>query len=159
MRIQKLHLFIAALASALMLATLQAGAQEPLGGRPTLGSKPSVPDLDVQVTYQRAFEAVVWAMPATAIYRFRVGSLEIPGAADNVVLAYSGPLTQLTEAITGNTVTPYIAANTDLRNGPTVVEVPAKNDKASLYGQIVDAWQVTLADVGPAGQDKGAGGK
>ena len=49
MRIQKLHLFIAALASALMLATLQAGAQEPLGGRPTLGSKPSVPDLDVQV--------------------------------------------------------------------------------------------------------------
>jgi hypothetical protein len=159
MKTQKLNLVITALASALMLATLQAAAQEPLGGQPALGSKPSVPDLDAQVAYQRAFEAVVWAMPASAIYRFRVGSLEIPGAADDVVLAYSGPLTQLTEAITGNTVTPYIAANTDLRNGPTVVEVPAKNDKASLYGQIVDAWQVTLADVGPAGADKGAGGK
>ena len=63
------------------------------------------------------------------------------------------------QAITPNTVTPYIAAFSDLRNGPVVVELPAKTDKASLYGQIVDAWQVTLADVGPSGLDKGAGGK
>src|SRR5271154_3101164 len=28
-----------------------------------------------------------------------------------------------------------------------------------MYGQIVDAWQVTIADVGPSGEDKGAGGK
>jgi hypothetical protein len=149
----------AAVAGAFPFATTLARAQEPLGGQPALGSKPSVPDLEAQVAYQRAFEAVVWAMPASAIYRFRVGSLEVPGGADNVVFAYSGPLTQLTEAITPNTVTPYIVANTDLRKGPTVVEVPAKSDKASLYGQVVDAWQVTLADVGPAGQDKGAGGK
>ena len=40
-----------------------------------------------------------------------------------------------------------------------VLELPAKTDKASLYGQIVDAWQTTIADVGPAGLDKGAGGK
>ena len=40
-----------------------------------------------------------------------------------------------------------------------MLELPAKTDKASLYGQIVDAWQVTLADVGPSGLDKGAGGK
>ncbi len=40
-----------------------------------------------------------------------------------------------------------------------MLELPAKTDKASLYGQIVDAWQVTLADVGPTGLDKGAGGK
>src|SRR5262249_17288361 len=26
-------------------------------------------------------------------------------------------------------------------------------------GQVVDAWQVTIADVGPSGADKGAGGK
>ncbi len=39
------------------------------------------------------------------------------------------------------------------------MELPARTDKASLYGQIVDAWQVTLADVGPSGLDKGAGGK
>ncbi len=150
----------ATLVGVLAFTAAQAGAQtEPLGGQPALGSKPSVPDLDAQVAYQRAFEAVLWAMPASAIYRFRVGAFEIPGAGDNVVIAYSAPITQLTEAITGNTVTPYIVSFSDLRNGPVVLEVPTKSDKASLYGQIVDAWQSTLADVGPAGLDKGAGGK
>jgi hypothetical protein len=118
-----------------------------------------VPDLDEQVAYQRAFEAVLWAMPASAIYRFRVGVLGLTGVTDNTVVAYPGPITQAVEAITPNTVTPYIAAFSDLRSGPVVVELPAKTDKASLYGQIVDAWQVTLADVGPSGLDKGAGGK
>jgi len=150
------------IASGLLAAALcvpPAHAQtEPLGGRPP-GTRPSVPDLEAQVAYQRAFEAVVWAMPASAIYRLRVGLTEVPGMADNVILAYSVPLKPKDEAITPNTVTPYISAFTDLRNGPVVLDLPAKTEKASLYGQIVDAWQTTIADVGPAGLDKGAGGK
>jgi hypothetical protein len=143
-----------------MFASMPAQAQtEPRGGQPPLGSKPSVSDLDAQVAYQRAFEAVVWAMPASAIYRLRIGFLEVPGGGDNVVIAYSAPLTQAAEVITGNTTTPYIGVASDLRAGPVVMELPAATDKASLYGQITDAWQVTLADVGPAGQDKGKGGK
>lgn len=63
------------------------------------------------------------------------------------------------ELITPNQVTPYIAAVCDLHNGPVVLEVPAKTAKAVLYGQIVDAWQATIADVGPSGVDKGDGGK
>jgi hypothetical protein len=63
------------------------------------------------------------------------------------------------ELITPNQVTPYIGSVSDLRKGPVVLEVPPKSDKAVLYGQIVDAWQATLADVGPTGADKGAGGK
>jgi hypothetical protein len=158
--ISKQNLIAAALVGMVAFTSILAGAQtEPLGGQPPVGSTPSVPDLDEQVAYQRAFEAVVWAMPASAIYRFRVGVLEVSGMADNVVVANSGPLRQTTEAITPNTVTPYIAEFSDLRQGPLVLELPAKTDKASLYGQIVDAWQVTLADVGPSGLDKGAGGK
>ena len=122
-------------------------------------AKQSVPDLEEQVAYQRAFEAVVWAMPASAIYRFRQGLYDIPGVKDNVVIAFSGSLKPRHQAITANTVTPYIAAFTDLRNGPVVIEVPAATEKASLYGQVVDAWQVTIAAVGPVGPDKGAGGK
>src|ERR1700744_1576336 len=132
---------------------------EPQGGQPAPGSKQIVPDLDEQVAHQRAFEAVLWAMPASAIYRFRVGLLEQPGMADNVITAYSGPLKTHHEVITGNQVTPYIGAVSDLRNGPVVLEVPAKTDKAVLYGQIVDAWQSTIAGVGPVGADKGDGGK
>jgi len=136
-----------------------AAQTEPLGGQPAPGVTQSAKDLDAQVAYQRAFEAVLWAMPASAIYRLRVGFLELPGMADNVILSYSGPLRTIQEAITPNQVTPYICATSDLRNGPVVLEVPAKTNKAVLYGQVVDAWQVTITGVGPVGEDKGAGGK
>jgi len=132
---------------------------KPLGGQPSQGVKQSVPNLDEQAVYQRSFEAVLWAMPASAIYRMRVGFLELPGMADNVILSYSGPLRTIQEAIMPNQTTPYICATADLRSGPVVLEVPAKTSKAVLYGQVVDAWQVTIAGVGPVGEDKGAGGK
>ena len=115
--------------------------------------------LEAQVAYQRAFEAVLWAMPASAIYRLEAGFLELPGMADNVIVAFSAPARAIQEYITPNQVTPYIVAVSDLRKGPVVLEVPAKTDKAVLYGQVVDAWQITIADVGPTGADKGAGGK
>src|SRR5271154_2048612 len=131
---------------------------EPIGGQPVAGEKPSVKDLEEQVTYQRAFEAVVWATPASAIYRFRAAAFKDFGMSDNDIIAYSKPATPLLEALTANNVTPYITAFTDLRNGPVVLEIPAKTDKTVMYGQIVDAWQVTLADGGPSGEGKGAGG-
>jgi len=75
---------------------------EPLSRQPTPAAKQSVNDLNEQVAYHRAFEAVPWAMPAVAIYRFRCGLLEQPGMADNVVTAYSGPLHTNHELITAN---------------------------------------------------------
>jgi hypothetical protein len=33
---------------------------DPIGGQPPAGVKVSVEDLDYQVKYQRAFEAVIW---------------------------------------------------------------------------------------------------
>ena len=47
-----------------------------------MGSRQSVKDLDQQVAYQRAFEAVVWAMPALAIHRLREGFMQLPGVED-----------------------------------------------------------------------------
>lgn len=89
----------------------------------------------------------------------RKGLLTATPLRENDIAAFSGPLTQKMEAITPNTVTPYITAYTDLRGGPVVLEVPASTAKSSLYGQVVDHWQITIADVGPAGVDKGKGGK
>ncbi len=132
---------------------------EPLGGQPAPGAKASVQDLEMQVTYQRAFEAVVWSQPAVAIYGIRKGMLEGLGMKDNEVMAMSRPLTTRHEFLTGNNTTPYILANADLKNGPVVVEIPAQAAKGMLYGQVVDAWQVSIADVGPSGMDKGKGGK
>ena len=130
----------------------------PRGGKPPAGSKPSVENLADQVVYQRAFEAVVWSMPAVIKYGMRRASIEI-GAGDNVIMAWSGGAKPLLETLTPNNTTPYVTSTTDLREGPVVVEVPKAADKANLFGQIADNWYITIADIGPIGVDKGKGGK
>ena len=131
---------------------------DPLGGKPPAGSKVSVDNLHDQVTYQRAFEAVVWSMPAVAKYGLHRGTFEM-GAGNNVVLAWSEGAKPLFEALTPNNTTPYVNGTTDLRKGPVVLEVPKANAKASLFGQVADNWYITIADIGPIGVDKGKGGK
>jgi hypothetical protein len=42
--------------------------------------------------------------------------------------------------------------------GPMVLEIPPADD-GSITGTIMDCWQMALEDVGPAGVDKGKGGK
>ena len=154
-------LFVLNAVSAQQVPTIAGAGQpgEPLGGQPPAGSKPSVEDWDYQIKYQRAFEAVLWNMPAIAIYSFRRAAFHDLGAKDNDIIAYSATATPKLEAITANSSTPYIAAYTDLRKGPAVLEIPAAGPDGSLYGQVVDAWQFTIADVGPSGLDKGRGGK
>jgi hypothetical protein len=134
------------------------GLREPQGGQPPLGAKLSVKDLDEQVAYQRAFEAVIWSQPAVGIYGIRKGMFAL-GMKDNDIMAMSKPSTARHEFLTANNATPYVIANGDLKNGPVVLEVPPASDKGVLYGQVVDAWQETIADVGPSGDDKGKGGK
>jgi hypothetical protein len=132
---------------------------EPIGGQPLAGAKASIADFDYQIKYHRAFEAMLWSMSALAIYSLRRAAFDDLGMKDNDIITYSAPATPMLEAITANSVTPYIAAYTDLRQGPVVLEVPAAGPDGSLYGQVVDAWQFTIADVGPSGLDKGQGGK
>jgi hypothetical protein len=131
---------------------------DPIGGKPPAASKRSVKDLDYQVKYQRAFEAVIWGIPTVAIYGYEKGLRKL-GAEPNTIGAFSGPAKAYFETPTPNNVTPYIVAYTDLRDGPVVLEIPPASDEASLYGQIVDHWQVTIANVGPSGLDEGKGGK
>jgi len=131
---------------------------EPRGGQPPKDSKPSVENFADQVTYQRAFEAVVWSMPAMIKYGMRRASIEI-GAGDNVVCAWSAGAKPLLETLTPNNTSPYVTSTTDLRKGPVVLEVPKATDKAILFGQVADDWFVTIADIGPVGVDKGEGAK
>ena len=42
--------------------------------------------------------------------------------------------------------------------GPIVLEIPPA-DEGSITGTIMDCWQAALEDVGPAGVDKGKGGR
>lgn len=151
-------LTLAALVAALAPQPLCAQDTDPLDGKPPAGSRLSVEDLDYQVTYQRAFEAVLWSMPAVAIYQFHRAAEEL-GYRPNTVMAWGGPATAKLEVLTPNTVTPYTCAVLDLREGAVVFEAPRATDKAMLYGQIVDHWQITIAQIGPLGVDKGKGAK
>jgi hypothetical protein len=128
-----------AFAEGLSLKTpLRHGAGQPGGNREgttPAGSVSSVEDFEYQIKYQRAFEAVLWNMPAVAIYSFRRAAFDNLGLKDNDIIAYAKPATPHLEAITANSTTPYITAFTDLQHGPTVLEVPAAGLDGSLYGQ------------------------
>jgi hypothetical protein len=91
---------ISIVCGALTFASAQAGlaqqVTEPLGGQPAAGSKPSVPDLGYQVKYQRAFEAVVWSIPAVAIYRFRAAAFSDIGLKDKSPSARTAPISGFT---------------------------------------------------------------
>lgn len=91
---------------ALALPISAASAQkEPLGGQPARGAKPSVADLEEQLVYQRAFEAVIWSQPLIGLYGITRALREV-GIADNEILAMSRPATTRHELITANNTTP-----------------------------------------------------
>ncbi|MGI9897457.1 DUF1254 domain-containing protein [Vibrio natriegens] len=133
---------------------------EPVGGQPPKGVMPSVGDFEYTVKYQAAFQTMLWSVPASAIYRFRGATMDAIGADDTTILSWHNTATPRLEAVTANSSTPYITAYSDLQKGPLVLEVPAASNEGRLYGQVVDAWQLTIADVGPGGgMDDGKGGK
>ncbi|MBO3273821.1 DUF1254 domain-containing protein [Pseudomonas sp. Milli4] len=145
-----------------MAVHAQAGGlavQEPLGGQPAPGSQRSVADFDYQVKYQRAFEAVLWSLPLVQVQGGRMATLGGLDMRDNDIVAMSGTATPKFETWTANSSTPYVFAYSDLKNEPVVLEVPPAGPDGSLYGQVVDAWQMTIADIGPSGIDAGKGGR
>lgn len=102
---------------------------------------------------------VLWAIPAVVIYRMRDWAFKELGAENNTIFSYSETAGPNLEVATSNSSTPYIGGYTDLQNGPVVLEVPASGQDGTLYGQVVDAWQFTIADIGPSGLDKGQASK
>ena len=155
------HFLILALltGSLLPVYTCAQDGKEPIGGQPPVGTQASITDFDYEVKRQRAFEATLWALPMTSINGFRRAAFEYIGIEENDIIYTSGPATPNLELITPNSTTTYICGFTDLRKDALVLEVPAASDEGSLYGQVVDAWQYTIADIGPSGIDKGKGGK
>ena len=84
--------------------------------------------------YQRAFEAVIWSMPAVAKYGLHRATFDM-GAGNNVVLAWSAGAKPLFEALTPNNTTPYVNGTTDLRKGPVVLDVPPATARPASSGR------------------------
>jgi hypothetical protein len=132
---------------------------EPLGVQPKHGSTPSGNDLDEQLTYHRAVEAVLWSMPAMSDVFFRESLFRDFGMKPGDVLVMSKPLVARHEVLTANNQVNYAGMAFDLSKGPFVVEIPASSSEYAVIGEICDNWQAPITMVGVEGPDGGKGGK
>jgi hypothetical protein len=108
--------------------------------------------------HRRAVEAVIWGMPAVNYERMLQAALA-NGAKANQVVYWSKPVNWKNQTLTPNPDTIYLQPFYDTSAGPVVLEIPPAEDDAVIVGSVDDAWQNALEDVGPAGVDKGKGGK
>jgi hypothetical protein len=115
--------------------------------------------LDDRVVYRRAVEAVIWGMPAVN-FDLMLQAFIQAGGGPNQVPYWSRLLDGQNQTLTPNPDTIYLNPFYDTKiAGPVVLEIPPAEGGGSITGSIDDCWQNALEDVGPAGADKGAGGR
>jgi hypothetical protein len=103
----------------------------------------------------RAVDAFLKGMPGASLQGLIKGAHSLGAVECNQVLIFDKLMDSQSLFLTGNTSTVYVLPNLDLkRDGPTVLEAPA-----GMLGAFNDAWFRYVQDVGPAGPDKGKGGK
>lgn len=115
-------------------------------------------DLNHRTIERRAIEAVIWGMPAVNYERMLQASVD-SGAKLNQVVYWSRPVNWKNQTLTPNPDTIYLNPFYDTSKGPVVVEIPPVDGEQVIVGSVDMAWQNALGDVGPAGADKGKGGK
>ena len=129
-----------------------------MGLMPSLATADEPIDWEYQIAYQRGIEAVNWAVPAVSMLNFREAYFGL-GGGFNTIYYLSQPPTPKTETLTANNQTGYATILMTTRNGPVVLDIPPASDRAMIFGSAVDIWEVPVADMGPAGFDKGRGGR
>src|SRR5262249_46347117 len=107
---------------------------------------------------QRAIDAAIWGMPIVSVNAMRQAFLRDAKADYNDIVFWSKPSDWKNQTTTPNASARYVYFNFDTKDGPVVLEIPPAVE-AGLFGTLLDAWQVPLADVGPEGEDQGKGGK
>lgn len=108
---------------------------------------------------RRAVEAVIWGMPAVN-YEMMLQAGIRSKAGPNQIVFWSHLPNWKNQTLTPNPDAIYFMPFFNTKDaGPVVLEVPPAGDDGLINGNLDDTWQVALEDVGPAGADKGRGGK
>ncbi|MEC5385677.1 DUF1254 domain-containing protein [Uliginosibacterium sp. H3] len=118
----------------------------------------SAQELQERAIHRRAVEAAIWGMPAVNYERMLQAAID-NGAKLNQVVYWSRPVNSRNQTLTPNPDTIYLNPFYDTSKGPVVVEIPPADADHVIVGSFDVAWQNALADVGPAGEDKGKGAK
>ncbi|MFH7016308.1 DUF1254 domain-containing protein [Flavobacterium sp. FlaQc-47] len=125
----------------------------------TLQAKEFKPvDFEEQLIYNRAFQAVIWGMPAVNSELMHESLIKVKGDYNQIVY-WSKLINSKNQTLTPNPDVIYINPFYDTRQGPVVLEIPSVEGVSSLTGSLDDGWQTAIEDIGPAGVDKGKGGK
>jgi hypothetical protein len=113
----------------------------------------------VQIVYDnldrsRGVEVFLNYIPGVSMYGLREGPRSLGQWKSNQVVIFDKLMSSESLFLTANTSTMYAFPFLDLKmDGPTVVEIPP-----GMLGAFNDMWFRYVADVGPAGADKGKGG-
>jgi hypothetical protein len=119
----------------------------------------SADDLVRRTVERRAVEAVIWGMPAVNLDLMLQAMIGSAKGKPNQIVYWSRLPDWKNQTLTPNPDVIYLMPFFNTKDaGPMVLEIPPADDGV-INGTIMDAWQVPLEDVGPAGLDKGKGGK
>jgi len=119
----------------------------------------SAADLTRRTIERRAVEAVIWGMPAVNLDLMLQAMIGSAKGKPNQIVYWSRLPDWKNQTLTPNPDVIYLMPFFNTKDiGPIVLEIPPADDGV-INGTIMDAWQVPLEDVGPAGVDKGKGGK
>ncbi|KQW70425.1 hypothetical protein ASE17_16150 [Phenylobacterium sp. Root77] len=114
--------------------------------------------LKAATLHRRAVEAVIWGIPLVN-YDLMYQAFRRLGGAANQIVYWSQLLDWKNQTTTPNPNSIYFMPFYDTADaGPILVEIPPA-EGGSITGTLMDCWQTAFEDVGPAGVDKGKGGK
>jgi hypothetical protein len=97
-------------------------------------------------------------MPIVSFDAMRQAYFRDAGAKYNDIVYWSKPADWMVQVTTPNASSYYVYINFNTKDGPVVLDVPPAAG-AGLFGSMNDAWQAPQADIGPAGEDQGKGGR
>ena len=121
----------------------------------TFITKESIDKLNHQLYLQRAVSIYEWSLPVVSFQKWYNASSEVYGAND-LDFVENKSFDEKVGILTANATTPYVIGWANLANtGPVVIDYPA----GPSAGGVLDFFQLSLGDLGLAGQDKGKGGK
>jgi hypothetical protein len=116
-------------------------------------------ELEERTLHRRAVEAVIWGMPAVNYDLMYQAAVREAKADFNQVIYWSHLPDWKIQTLTPNPDSIYFSPFVNTKDvGPMVLEIPPA-DEGSITGTVMDVWQCALEDVGPAGVDRGEGGK
>ena len=108
---------------------------------------------------RRAVEAVIWGMPAVNLDLMLQAMMDSAKGKPNQIVFWSRLPDWKNQTLTPNPDVIYVMPFFNTKDvGPMVLEIPPA-EGGVINGTVMDAWQVPLEDVGPAGVDQGKGGK